>query len=109
MPRRNRLTYRMELRDMVARLKHERGCKQCGEDRAPALEFHHRDPTTKTIAVSNAISQDKSVAFVLAEIEKCDCICKNCHSMQHSVYDKLGRRRRGEKGINPRSVRARSG
>jgi hypothetical protein len=82
------------MRDTITLLKVQRGCSLCGEKRAPALEWHHRSPHRKEISISDAISQDWNFNRILAEIAKCDVICKNCHSCQHSIYDEGGKRRR---------------
>lgn len=95
MPRPNRLQYRRDVRDLIAQMKAKLGChvKGCNEHRAPALEWHHRDPATKHITISDAISQDWSQERVLGELAKCVVICKNCHACHHSVYDRRGKRR----------------
>lgn len=60
-------------------VKHFGGkCVRCGYDRCiEALEFHHRDPSTKvrTVSTGNTSSFESS----LAEAEKCDLVCANCH------------------------------
>lgn len=48
------------------------------------LHFHHRVPAQKTISISKAInSRSWSVEMVKEEIKKCDCLCANCHSLEH--------------------------
>ena len=56
-------------------------CSKCGG--ANNLDFHHRDPTTKTMKVSRIASRSLSWAAVLREIEKCDVLCKSCHREIH--------------------------
>lgn len=54
-------------------------CNLCGYDRCvAALEFHHRDPTTKkfNLGKDNLL---KAWGMVLAEAQKCDLLCANCH------------------------------
>lgn len=54
-------------------------CATCGYDRCvAALEFHHRDPTTKrfNLGKDNLL---KAWSLVLAEAQKCDLLCANCH------------------------------
>lgn len=54
------------------------GCQMCGYNRCDAaLDFHHRDPTTKTTraALLTSLVWEK----VLEEIKKCDLLCSNCH------------------------------
>lgn len=56
-------------------------CKFCDESRFPCLDFHHRDSGEKlgTIGQVRHWPQDK----LLAEIEKCDVVCANCHRWHH--------------------------
>lgn len=53
-------------------------CVDCGADNAVVLEFDHRDPRTKLTEVSRLIISKRWLR-VLAEIEKCDVRCINCH------------------------------
>lgn len=78
----------------IATLKHQRNkrkkiqalktpCIVCGFDKHPeAIDFHHLDPTEKDfdIARGMGIAWDK----VKAEIEKCVCLCANCHRLHHA-------------------------
>ena len=59
------------------------GCKVCGYNRCTAaLEFHHRDPTQKLFTLG-ITAMTKAWKTVLAEAEKCDLLCSNCHREQH--------------------------
>ncbi len=53
-------------------------CIDCGITNAVVLEFDHRDPSSKLTEVSRMISS-KRWPRVMAEIEKCDVRCINCH------------------------------
>jgi len=59
-------------------------CKKCGYKKCiNALEFHHRDPSTKN-------DQWKTMSGwkwsrILKELHKCDLLCANCHREVH--YD----------------------
>lgn len=57
-------------------------CSICGFDHPAALQFHHRDPSTKDMDVSAAIGW--SIDRLLKEIEKCDVLCANCHAILHA-------------------------
>ena len=46
------------------------------------LDFHHRDPATKINRIADMIDRC-SKAKILAEIQKCDCLCANCHRILH--------------------------
>lgn len=58
-------------------------CQECEyADYRGALEFHHRDPETKSFSLSNVGSI--SYARLLAEAQKCDLLCSNCHAEHHA-------------------------
>lgn len=70
-----------ERRDLLQAIKLERGCKDCGyKGCAEALDFDHRDPATK----QHNISRVKTCALkvLLAEVDKCDVVCANCHRVR---------------------------
>ena len=50
-------------------------CVDCGETDAIVLEFDHRD---KRFNIGAALPY-RNWASILAEIEKCDVVCANCH------------------------------
>ncbi len=54
-------------------------CLACGYRKCiAALEFHHRDPAQKSFPLSKENLLQKW-PLVLAEAEKCDLYCANCH------------------------------
>ena len=79
--------YRSEMRRRFwAALLQARGdqCERCRKRYVIAVyDLHHRDPKTKSFAVANAIG-NRSLAELLAEAEKCDLLCANCHRMLHA-------------------------
>ena len=60
-------------------------CVDCGEADPVVLEFDHRNPVEKSRAVSDLIHSRTSWARLLAEIEKCDVRCANCHRRRTAV------------------------
>lgn len=54
-------------------------CVDCGERDIRCLEFDHRDPLTKVSEVTRMVAIPLPWETVLAEIEKCDVRCANCH------------------------------
>jgi len=57
-------------------------CSDCGETDPVVLELHHRDPKTKSFDIGNGFASHVWTA-VLAEIDKCDVVCANCHRRRH--------------------------
>jgi hypothetical protein len=57
-------------------------CVDCGYSTCPeALQFHHRDPSTKDFRLGNFSG---SLARYTAEAAKCDLVCANCHRIRHA-------------------------
>ena len=58
-------------------------CIKCGYNKSnAALEFHHRDSSTKDFVVS-ANGLARAWSTVKAELDKCDLLCANCHREVH--------------------------
>lgn len=78
----------VEFRKWLNQIK-EAPCMDCGEIRPPeAMDFDHRDPTTKISHITNmwSWSRDK----VVSEIAKCELVCCNCHRIRtHSRLNNL--------------------
>ena len=69
--------YQQSRRDKINEIKIARGCSICGYNaHAAALDFNH----VCGEKLFN-VSQDAKTAWskMLAEIEKCDVLCANCH------------------------------
>ncbi len=64
-------------------------CKECGENHPATIDFHHRDKNSKFEEVSDMIAQMRSRESILAEIEKCDALCSNCHRKLHWLESQL--------------------
>jgi len=72
------------LSEYVERRKAEIGCKYCPEDHPGCLDFHHRDPSEKTLDVSRIVrDRGWSIGRIEIEIAKCDVVCANCHRKLH--------------------------
>jgi len=71
-------------------LKHP--CVDCGERDPIVLEFDHRPDTEKSFSISDITSYNFSMARIIAEIEKCDVRCANCH--RRITYFRAGRTHR---------------
>ena len=58
-------------------------CEICGYDKCVgALEFHHKDPTTKDFGISSK-GYTRSWELVKSELDKCVLVCANCHREIH--------------------------
>jgi len=59
-------------------------CSNCGYNRSQcALSFHHRDPSKKSFGLDARRIANRAWKRVLAEAEKCDLLCLNCHAELH--------------------------
>lgn len=56
-------------------------CIVCGESEPVCIDFHHIDPSTKDFTISKHTSSGKNK--LLIEIQKCVCLCANCHRKLH--------------------------
>jgi hypothetical protein len=63
-------------------IKEQLSCP-CGESHIAVLDFHHKDPSIKDAGLHKAIQNGWSQKRILAEIEKCDILCSNCHRKLH--------------------------
>jgi hypothetical protein len=63
-------------------IKKQYHCIMCKNTDFRVLDFHHRDPYTKVNRVSDMIN-NCSKSKILTEIQKCDCLCANCHRILH--------------------------
>jgi hypothetical protein len=57
-------------------------CVVCGENETVCLEFHHTDPTEKEFTIG--ASMQRSWESIKWEIDKCVCLCANCHKKVHA-------------------------
>lgn len=65
-------------------------CIICGYNRCDAaLEFHHLDSSKKDFSISKD-GNTRSWEKVKMELDKCVCVCANCHREIHSGIINLG-------------------
>ena len=107
--RKNNAIYIAEnLRRLVEYLA-DHPCVDCGERDPLVLDFDHRDPSTKRMAVGSLIRYG-SWPLLEAEIAKCDVRCANDHrrrTAQQFGWRKVGARGTGlagAPGIEPRTA-----
>jgi 5-methylcytosine-specific restriction endonuclease McrA len=76
------VTWRQRQKQKAVELLGGKCCK-CGYDRCiAALEVHHINPEEKEFAFS-VTGNTRSWSKVLAEINKCELLCANCHREHH--------------------------
>lgn len=83
--RETQLTYRRQYRrNNLAALrayKAEHGCADCGETDPIVLTFDHRDDD-KSFNIAQKVGR-LGLAALMAEVEKCEVRCYNCHMRRH--------------------------
>lgn len=77
-------------------------CEICGYNKCPeALDFHHKDPTTKEFGLGSF--KIKNWEKIKKELDKCQLLCANCHrELHHKIETSL---EEYEKYINPRQIK----
>ena len=63
-------------------IKSTKVCVECGHDVYEDLDFHHVDPSTKILSVSDMLGT-YGRQKVLDEMAKCVVLCKSCHKNHH--------------------------
>lgn len=58
-------------------------CIKCGEKRIRCLTFHHVDPKKKDFTIG--CLRKSSLEVIEKEIDKCVCLCLNCHNEFHYI------------------------
>lgn len=67
----------------VQEIKSKLQCKSCGFKDWRCLDFHHRNPSEKFKGICLMVRDGYSEDAILAEINKCDVLCANCHNEHH--------------------------
>jgi hypothetical protein len=86
--------YQQSRRELINKIKLEFGCVKCGYNlHAAALDFNH----VRGDKAFN-VSQDPKVALhkLLAEIQKCEVLCANCHRI-HTYENRHWQTNRGDR------------
>jgi hypothetical protein len=64
-------------------MKRALACGRCGESHPACIQFHHRDRFAKEFDISAARRGGFALERLMAEIEKCEVLCANCHLRLH--------------------------
>ena len=79
------MAYKHREQEWFNSVKSTKTCVQCGETRYELLEFHHIDPSTKIASVSDMLGT-YGRPKVIAEMAKCEVLCRDCHSKHHQHH-----------------------
>lgn len=74
-----RETLKEEFRTNMLAYLSNKSCLVCKESDIRVLEFDHLDPTKKKFSISQAVKLGFTWSQVMAEVEKCQILCSNCH------------------------------
>jgi hypothetical protein len=74
---------KVALREWFQEFKATLKCGRCEENHPACLDFHHKDPAEKEFALYQALQRGLGKKKILAEIEKCEILCSNCHRKHH--------------------------
>ena len=74
--------YKAEAKELIN--KHRYPCIVCGEAEKACIDFHHLDPSTKHKSVAQLVSSHSALKTIKKEIDKCVCLCANCHRKVHA-------------------------
>ncbi len=79
---------RKALRARFAAFKKTLRCSRCPEKHPACLDFHHRDPKKKDMALYQVINVGGwSWEHIMKEVAKCEVLCANCHRKEHYKED----------------------
>lgn len=70
-------------RDFLDALKQNLACVMCKESEPCCLDFHHLEQQSKDFVIAESANRNRSIECILEEIQKCICVCSNCHRKIH--------------------------
>lgn len=80
---------RFDLKDRAVEYKGG-ACQRCGYNKNKvALHFHHLDPSEKDFGLGG--HHGKSWESIKLELDKCVCLCANCHSETHDEENQIAK------------------
>lgn len=82
-PERARVGVRQKYKEFMKQQK----CNRCSFNCSRALEWHHKDISQKTHTIARMLSNQYSWKKILLEIDKCECLCRNCHHIETHYSD----------------------
>jgi len=76
----HRQNHRIKKKQFLYSLKSP--CVICNESDPIVIDFHHVNPETKSFTIGQGTC--RSNEQILQEVEKCVCLCANCHRRVHA-------------------------
>ena len=76
------MAYKRREQEWFKSVKSQAVCASCGHDVYEDLDYHHIDPNTKIACVSDMLGT-YGRPKVIAEMAKCEVLCKKCHRNHH--------------------------
>lgn len=80
--RKAQVSYRAKRRSIIHEMKKTLSCVYCGISNPLCIDFDHIDRSSKSATPATMITGGYKWEDVLAEIEKCQPVCANCHRMK---------------------------
>jgi len=80
---------RSNIKEWLDNYKATLKCERCGFSHPAALDFHHRDSSTKEFTIGSRRTLPSNTK-TLKEIEKCEVLCSNCHRIHHYEERRVG-------------------
>jgi excinuclease UvrABC ATPase subunit len=75
---------RNKIRKQYDEYMQDKFCKHCGYNDPRSLVWHHLDSSIKKNGVVQLVGKKHSWNTILTEINKCICLCHNCHNILHN-------------------------
>lgn len=69
-------------RKKIKQIKYESSCNRCSYSDSRALQFHHKKD--KVSGIPEMVNSSTLWSDLLEELRKCEIICANCHSIEHT-------------------------
>jgi hypothetical protein len=77
-------TRQKKIRVLYDEYMKNQSCLHCSYNDPRSLVWHHTNPSQKKNGVVQLVSKRHSWNTILAEINKCICLCHNCHNILHN-------------------------
>jgi hypothetical protein len=62
----------------------DKQCVICKETASEVLDWHHVNPTNKKGQIASMVKKNRPFSLIFEELEKCICVCANCHRKIHA-------------------------